>query len=62
MEKKQGLTIYWASGSPFAWIALLVAEEKGLPYESKLLSFSENDNKKPEYLSTFQSPVVFCLS
>jgi len=51
MEKKaEGRTIYWGSGSPFAWAVLLVAEEKGLPYESKLLSFANNDNHTPEYL------------
>jgi glutathione S-transferase len=45
------LQIYWASGSPFAWRALLAAEIKRIPYESKLLEFSKGDLKTPEFLA-----------
>jgi glutathione S-transferase len=44
------IEIYWASGSPFAWRALLALEQKGLPYTSHLLQFSKGDHKTPGYL------------
>ena len=44
------ITIYWASGSPFAWRAVLTAELKGIDYESVLISFQDGDNTKPDYL------------
>ncbi len=43
------LEIYWGSGSPNAWRVLLTAELKRIPYESKLLEFSKEDHKKPEF-------------
>ncbi len=45
------MKLYYASGSPWAWRAHLALEEKGLPYEATLLSFSAGDLKKPEYLA-----------
>lgn len=45
------LEIYWGSGSPFAWRALLTLEVKRLKYESKLLEFSRQEHKAPDYLS-----------
>lgn len=45
------LEIYWGSGSPYAWRALLAAELKRIPYESKLLEFSKGDLKTPEFLA-----------
>jgi glutathione S-transferase len=45
------LTFFWGSGSPPSWRVMLALEHKGLPYESRLLSFSEGDTKKPEYLA-----------
>jgi glutathione S-transferase len=45
------IQLYFASGSPFAWRVHLALEEKGLSYESKLLSFQSGDPKKPEYLA-----------
>jgi glutathione S-transferase len=45
------LEIFWGSGSPNAWRALLAAEIKRIPYESRLLEFSKGDHKKPEFLS-----------
>jgi glutathione S-transferase len=45
------LTVYWASGSPYAWRVLLALEVKRLSYEAKLLEFSKGDLKTPEYLA-----------
>jgi glutathione S-transferase len=42
---------YYASGSPWAWRVHLALEEKGLPYEGSLLSFSAGDLHKPEFLA-----------
>ncbi|GMH40937.1 hypothetical protein BSKO_08841 [Bryopsis sp. KO-2023] len=43
--------LYWASGSPPCWKVMIVLEEKNLPYESKMLYFSEGDHKKPEVVA-----------
>jgi glutathione S-transferase len=42
---------YYGSGSPYAWRVQLVLEEKSVPYEPVLLSFSAGDHKKPEHLA-----------
>eukprot|EP00026_Physarum_polycephalum_P015163 Phypoly_transcript_15787.p1 GENE.Phypoly_transcript_15787~~Phypoly_transcript_15787.p1 ORF type:complete len:219 (+),score=38.89 Phypoly_transcript_15787:79-735(+) len=42
---------YWGSGSSPARIMLLGLEEKGLKYESHLLSFSKHEHKSPEVLA-----------
>lgn len=44
------LELYWGSGSPFSWRAMLTLELKRLPYKSKLLEFSKKDHKSSEYL------------
>ena len=44
------IELYWGSGSPFAWRAMLTLEVKGLKYESKLLEFSKRDHKTAAYL------------
>jgi glutathione S-transferase len=44
------IEVFWGSGSPFAWRALLALEVKKLPYESRLLQFSKGEHKAPEYL------------
>ena len=44
-------TLYYGSGSPYAWRAQLALEHKALPYELKLLSFSAGDTRKPEFLA-----------
>lgn len=44
------IEIFWGSGSPFSWRALLTAEVKGVRYESRLLEFSKGDHKSPSYL------------
>jgi glutathione S-transferase len=43
------VTLYYASGSPYAWRAWLALEYKGIPYHHKLLSFGAGDLKTPEY-------------
>jgi glutathione S-transferase len=45
------LTFFWGSGSPPSWRVMLALEHKQLVYESRLLSFSAGDHKKPEYLA-----------
>jgi len=43
------ITFYYGSGSPFAWRVWLALEHKALPYDMKVLSFSEGDLAKPGY-------------
>jgi glutathione S-transferase len=50
VREKALITFYYASGSPYAWRAWLALEYKSLPYELKLMSFSDGDLKTPEYL------------
>jgi glutathione S-transferase len=45
------LTLYYGSGSPFAWRVQLALEHKALPYDLKVLSFSAGDTRKPEFLA-----------
>src|SRR5205085_2062335 len=45
------IQFYFASGSPWAWRVYLALEEKDLPNETTLLSFSAGDLKKPDYLA-----------
>ena len=45
------LEVYWGSGSPYVWRVLLGLEIKQIPYESKRLSFSEDDLKSAEFLA-----------
>jgi len=45
------ITLYYGSGSPFAWRAQLALEHKALPYERKILSFSAKDQLKPEFVA-----------
>lgn len=44
-------TIYFVSGSPFAWRAMLALGLKGLEYDAKLLSASDGDTGKPGFLA-----------
>jgi glutathione S-transferase len=46
-----GITLYYGSGSPFAWRVQLALEHKALPYELKVLSFAAGDTRKPEFLA-----------
>ncbi len=45
------ITLYYGSGSPYAWRVQLALEHKALPYERKVLSFSAGDTRKPEFLA-----------
>ena len=45
------LEFFWGSGSQPAWSAMLALEVKGVPYQSRLLSFSAGDTKTPEFLA-----------
>ena len=44
------MEIYWFSGSPFCWRALLALELKGIGYESKLLEASKKE--PPDWVCT----------
>ena len=43
------ITFYYGSGSAPAWRVWLALEHKRLPYEFKLMSFSDGDLKTPQY-------------
>jgi glutathione S-transferase len=45
------MTLYYGSGSPYAWKVQLALEHKALPYERRLLSFDQGDTRKPEFLA-----------
>lgn len=45
------LTVYWGSGSPFAWNVLLALAYKNLPYDSKRLDMAAGEHKTPEFLA-----------
>lgn len=45
------ITLYYGSGSPYAWRAQLALEHKALPYELKVLSFAAGDTRKPEFVA-----------
>lgn len=45
------LVLYYGSGSPYAWRVQLALEHKALSYELKVLSFSEGDTRKPEFVA-----------
>lgn len=42
------ITFYWGSGSCPCWQVMLVLEEKGLPFNSKLISFDKKEHKSDE--------------
>lgn len=44
------ITLYYGSGSPYAWRVHLALEAKELPYELKVLSFAAGDTRKPEFV------------
>jgi glutathione S-transferase len=43
------VTLYYGSGSPYAWRAWLALEHKAIPYELKTISFDAGDLAKPEF-------------
>lgn len=44
------ITLYYGSGSPYAWRVQLALEHKALPYERRILSFADGDTRKPEFV------------
>jgi glutathione S-transferase len=44
------LEIWWGSGSPYSWRALLALEYKQLSYESHLVQFAKQEHKAPALL------------
>lgn len=45
------ITLYYGSGSPFAWRVQLALEHKALPYDRKVLSFAAGDTRTPEFVA-----------
>ena len=45
-----GITLYWASGSPFSWRVQLALAHKGLAYESRLLHLDKQEQQSPHML------------
>jgi len=50
-EADVAIAFYYGSGSPYAWRVQLALEAKGLAYERSVLSFSERDTRKPEFVA-----------
>jgi len=44
------LELWWGSGSPYSWRALLALEYKQLPYVSHLVQFAKQEHKAPQML------------
>ncbi|MBL8264912.1 glutathione S-transferase family protein, partial [Steroidobacter sp.] len=44
------LELWWGSGSPYSWRALLALEHKRLQYVSHLLQFSKQEHRSPQLL------------
>ena len=44
------MKLYWGSGSPYAWRAMLSLIIKGVEFDDQLLSFSQKEHKTPEFL------------
>jgi glutathione S-transferase len=45
------LELWWGSGSPYSWRALLALEYKQLPYVSHQVQFAKQEHKSPQMLS-----------
>ena len=45
------ITLYYGSGSPYAWLVQLALEHKALAYERKVLSFANNETRTPEFIA-----------
>ena len=45
------ITFYHGHGSPFSWRVWLALEHKQADYETKILSFTAGDTKKPEFVA-----------
>ena len=49
MQSSHERTLYIGSGSPYSWRVWLALEHKQLPYELRVLSFSDGDLRKAEF-------------
>jgi glutathione S-transferase len=45
------LDFYHGHGSPYSWRVWLALELKGIPYDLKILSFANQDTRKPEFIA-----------
>jgi glutathione S-transferase len=45
------LTLYYLSGSPYAWRVWLALEHKRIPYGLKTMSYDAGDFKRPDFLA-----------
>lgn len=43
--------LYWISGSPYAWRVQLALQYQGVPYRSRRLDSSRQENRSPEFLA-----------
>jgi glutathione S-transferase len=44
------IELWWGSGSPYSWRALLALEYKQLPYVSHVVQFAKQEHKSPQLL------------
>jgi glutathione S-transferase len=44
------ISLFWGSGSPYAWRVMLALEHKRLPYESHLIKFDQQEQQSPHML------------
>ena len=45
------IEVYWGSGSTPSWRVLLAMHHKGIPFESRLISFSQREHKTAGFLA-----------
>jgi glutathione S-transferase len=45
------MKLYWGSGSPYSWRAMLGLVLKGIDFESKQIQFSKGEHRAPEFLA-----------
>lgn len=45
------IDFYHGHGSPYSWRVWLALEEKGVAYDTKILSFAAGDTRKPEFVA-----------
>ncbi|MEO5763763.1 MAG: glutathione S-transferase family protein [Casimicrobiaceae bacterium] len=45
------ITLYYGSGSPYAWRVQLALQHKALAYERKILSFANKETRTPQFMA-----------
>lgn len=50
-KQTMDITLYWGSGSFPCWRVMLTLEEKGLAYNSKMISFDKKEQKSDEIMA-----------